>query len=89
MAANHLLGNYPGDIVEIEVTGLFGHPGVKHHLEQQVSEFVAQMLHVVASDRIGDFVGFLDRVRCDRREVLLGVPGTARLRIAKLLHYFK
>jgi hypothetical protein len=43
---------------------------MEHHLEQQITELVAQVLVVIALDGIGDLVRFLDRVRRDAREGL-------------------
>ena len=63
-----------GDVVECEMAGFLGHARMEHDLEQQIAEFVAQVCHVVALDRVGDFVGFLDRVRRDGREVLRDDP---------------
>ena len=41
------------------------HARMEHHLQQQVAEFVLQVGQVAAVDRVGDFVGLLDRVRRD------------------------
>ena len=60
--------------------------GVEDDLEQQVAKFVLQIGHVVARDRVGDFIGFLDRVRRDRRESLRAIPFAAGLRIAQPRH---
>ncbi len=59
---------------------------MEHHLQQQVAEFVAQVVEVAAVDRVGDFVGFLDGVRRDGGEALLQVPGAAALWIAQPRH---
>jgi hypothetical protein len=64
-------------IAEGEGTLFLGHASVKNHLEQQVSEFVPQVRQIAALDGIHDLVGFLDRVRCNRCEILLEIPGTA------------
>ena len=59
--------------------GFLGHARVEHDLQQQIAELVAQVVVVAPIDRVGDFVGFLDRVRRDRVEVLLEVPWAAAL----------
>jgi hypothetical protein len=59
---------------------------MEHDLQQQVAEFVLEVVEVVAVDGIGDLVGFLDRVRRDAGEGLLHVPGTAMLTIAQARH---
>ena len=86
MPAHHLVADRGDDVVESEMPGFLGHLRMEHHLQQQVAEFVLQFVHVAAIDGIGDLVGFFDRVRRDRREILLQVPGTAAVRIAQLRH---
>ncbi len=85
MSPTHLLGDDRGDVVKIEMTGLVGHLGMKHDLQQEITELVPEIPHVAARDRIGDFVGLLDRVRRYRREGLLDIPGTAAFRVAEAL----
>ena len=65
---------------------LLGHAGVEHDLQQQVAEFVPQVVEIAALDRVGDLVGFLDGVGRDGREVLLEVPRAAGLRRAQRRH---
>jgi hypothetical protein len=55
-----------------------GHASVKHHLEQKIAEFVLEVSEIATRDRIGDFVGFLDRIGRDARKILLEVPGGSR-----------
>src|SRR5262245_57348137 len=55
-------------------------------LQQQVAEFLAQVVEIAAADRVGDFVGFLDRVWCNGGEALLQVPRAARARRAQRRH---
>ena len=43
--------------------------------------------HVVALDRVGDFVGFLDRVRRDGREGLLDIPRAAAFAVPQPRHH--
>ena len=50
---------------------------MKHHLEQEIAEFVAQIAEIAAGDGVGHFIGFLDGVRCDGRKILLEVPRAA------------
>ncbi len=56
------------------------------HLEQQVAQFLAQGLEVAALDGVRDLVGFLERVRRDRAEILLAVPGAAARGVAQARH---
>ena len=89
MAAPHLVIDACRDIGEIEVPEFLGHAGVKHDLEQQVAEFIAKRGHVVAGNGISDLIGFFERIRGYRREVLLEVPRATCLRVTKRGHYFK
>ena len=56
-------------------------------LEEQVAELILEPVEILARDRIGDFVGFLDRVRRDGREALLHVPRTAAFWVAQARHH--
>ena len=85
MAAHHLVGDRGGDVGEGESPSFLGHAGVIDDLEQQVAEFVGQRRKIAPRDGVGDFVGFLDRVRRDRGEALLAVPRAAALRVAQAL----
>ena len=80
MAADHLVGDRLDDVAESEFAGLLRHLRVIDDLQQQVAELLAQIVQVAARDRVGDLVGFLDRVGRDGRKVLLDVPGAAGLR---------
>jgi hypothetical protein len=61
---------------------------MKHDLEQQVTQFIAEALNIIALDRIEDLVRFFNRVRRDRLEALLQVPGAAMVRVPELRHNF-
>ena len=82
MALDHLVGERLGDVGEIERALLLGHAGVEGDLEEEVAEFFLERRHVAALDRVGDLVGFLDRVRRDGREILLDIPRAAVLAVA-------
>jgi hypothetical protein len=53
---------------------------VKHDLEQQIPELVAQVVEIAARNRVGDLVGLLDGVGSDGLEALLQVPRAPRAR---------
>ena len=74
------------DVVEREQAGFLGHLRVEHDLELEVAELVGKRVHVLARDRVGDFVGFLDRVGRDGVERLDRVPFAAADRIAQPAH---
>lgn len=86
VAADHLSRHRLDDVAEIEVAALLSHAGMEHDLQEQVAELLAEIVHVVALDRVGDLVGFLDRVGLDRLEGLDHVPGAAGFRLAQGLH---
>ncbi len=86
VAADQLVGDGAGDVVEGESVGFLGHAGMEDHLQQQIAKLVAQRGHVPPVDRVGDLVGLFDGVGRDGGEVLLQVPGAAVLRVAQAAH---
>ena len=62
---------------QVELAGFLGNARMEHDLELQIAKLVAQRVDVVARDRVGDLIGFLDRVGRDRREGLHAVPFAA------------
>ena len=64
-------------VAEIERALLLRHAGVEHDLEQEVAQFLAQVVEIAARDGVGDLVGLLERVGRDGREILLQVPRAA------------
>ena len=86
MAPDQLVANPACHRGEVEAAGLLGHAGMKHHLEQQVTELIAQSIEITAPDRVGDLVRLFDRERRDAGKTLLPIPRTAALRIAKGAH---
>ena len=79
MARDHLVADRRDHVGEIEVPAFLRHLRVEHDLQQQIAELVAKRGVVAPVDRVGDFVGFLDRVRRDRVEVLFEIPRAAAL----------
>ena len=77
MPPDHLARDRLDHVAEGERVLLFGHAGVKHHLQQEIAEFAAEIVEVAARDGLGDFIGFLDGVRRNRREILFEVPRAA------------
>ncbi len=77
MPPDHLARDRLDHVAECERALFFRHPGVKHHLQQEVAEFVAEIVEVAARDRIGDLIGLLDGVGRDARKVLFEVPRAA------------
>ena len=89
MAPHQLVGNAACHLLKAEQTRLFSKLRVEHDLEQQIAEFTSKIGPVLAFDGVRHLVGLLDRVRRDRREVLLEVPGAARLPVPETLHDLK
>ena len=77
MPPDHLARDRFHHVAERECVPLLGHPGVKHHLKQEIAEFLPEIVEVAARDGIGDLVGFLDGVGGDGRKILFEVPGAA------------
>jgi len=86
VAAHHLVDDRRGDIGKNEEPGFLGHAGVEDDLEKKITKLVFERRRVATRDRIGDFVGFLDRVRRDRGKILDAIPRTAAVRVAQLRH---
>ena len=77
VAADHLSRDRLDHVAERKGVLLLGHAGVIDHLQQEIAEFVAEVVEIAARDRVGDLIGFLDGVGRDRRKILLEVPRAA------------
>ena len=77
MPPDHLARDRLDHVAERERVLLLRHAGVKHHLQQEIAEFVAQIVEIAARDGVGDLVGFLDGVGRDGRKILLEIPRAA------------
>ena len=86
MAVFHLVGNGGDDIIEAEEAIFLGHSRMKDNLQEKVAEFCFQIKHVVAIDRIGNLVRFLDGIRSDRCKILVTVPFATCLGVAQPCH---
>ena len=75
MPPDHLARDRLDHVAERECVLLLGHPGVKHHLKQEITEFLPEIVEVAARDGIGDLVGFLDGVGGNGRKILFEIPG--------------
>ena len=82
VAADHLVVDRTGHVLEGEGALLFSNTGVEHHLQQQVAEFFLQIAKVVPFDGVGHLIGLFHRIGGDGGEALRQVPGAAALRIA-------
>ncbi len=86
MAPYQLFRDGPDHVAELKQARLLGHPGVKHHLQQQVAKLVAQIVEVTPFDRIRDLIGFLDGVGRNGEEILRQIPRAARAGRAQRRH---
>jgi hypothetical protein len=76
MPAHELVVDRARDAGEIALPSLLEQQREEESLEEQVAELVLELARVVAERGVRDFVGLLDRVRDDRPDRLLAVPGT-------------
>jgi hypothetical protein len=76
MPAHELLVDRPRDAREVALPPLLQQQREEEGLEEEVAELVLELARVVAERGVGDLVGLLDRVRDDRPDRLLAVPGT-------------
>src|SRR2546430_269808 len=74
------------DVAEREYVLLFSHAGVEHHLQQEVTELVAQIVEIATRNGVSDLISFLDGVGRYRRKILLEVPRAAAAGRAQLRH---
>ena len=72
-----------GDIVEGEEAVVSRDLAVKDDLQEQVAKLIANGGGVAAGDGVGDLISFLDRIGCDRREILGEIPFTAAVGVAE------
>ncbi len=86
MAADHLSCDRLDHVAEGKGVLLFRHAGVIDDLQQEIAQFLAEVIEIAARDRVRYLIGLLDRVGRDRRKVLLEVPRTTGHRRAQRRH---
>jgi hypothetical protein len=86
MPPDHLFRDRLDHVPESECALFLGHAGVKHYLQQEIAEFVAEIGEIAARDGVGDLIGFLDGVGRDAREVLFEIPRATAAGGAQLRH---
>ena len=89
MAADHLARDRLNHVAEGKGVLLFRHAGVIDDLQQEVAQFLAEVIEIAARDRVGYLIGLLDGVGRNGRKILLEVPRTARHRRAQRRHDFE
>src|SRR5215470_14583934 len=81
-------GDRQNNIAEIERALLLRHARMKHDLQQEIAELLAQVCKIATRDRVRDLVGFFEGIGRDRREILLQIPGATSTRRAECRHDF-
>ena len=89
VSSDHLACDRLNDVAEGECVFLFGHACMKHYLQQQIAEFVSEIVQVATRDGISDFVGFFDRVGRNTREILFEIPRAAGAGCSQRRHDFE
>ena len=87
MAAHQLGADACSDLGQIKAACLAGDLGVEHHLQQQVAQFLRQVVIVARADRIGHLVGLLQHVGHQGGVGLRQIPGAAALGVAQASHH--
>ncbi len=86
VSPDHLGVDRIDHVAERKSALFLGHARMKHHLQQQIAEFLLEVLEIISRDGVGDLVSFLDGVGCDGRKRLFKVPRSAGLGRAQRCH---
>src|SRR5262249_53823610 len=89
MAAYELFGEALDDVGKVEGPLLLRHAGMEDDLEQEVTQFIAQVIEVAPRNGVGDLVCLLDGVRGDGAKGRLEIPRTAGTGRAQRRHDFE
>ena len=73
VATDDLVADRAHDSLEIELSPLLGDPRLKHDLEQQISELLAEIPRSARGDRLQHLVGLLDDEGAEALEGLLAI----------------
>ncbi len=86
MTPHELFGETLDDVGKVEGPLLLRHAGMEDDLEQEIAQFIAQVVEIAARNGVGDLVSLLDGVRRDRFKGLLQVPGATSAGRAQRRH---
>ena len=86
MSPCHLRRDGVHNITERERTFFLCHACMKHHLQQQIAEFLLQVLEIAPCDCLRNLIGLLDGVGGDGREGLLQIPRASSFGRAQRRH---
>src|SRR5262245_16881786 len=89
MAPHELCGEAFDHVGKIEGALLLCQTGVEDDLEQEIAEFIAQVIEIAARNGVGDLVSLLNCVGGDGLESLLEVPWAAAAGRAQRRHDFE
>ena len=67
----------------------FTHRRVIDRLQQQIAQFPLKLAPITPGDGIGDFISLFNGIGGDAVEILLDIPGAARLGVAQAAHDFE
>ena len=73
--ADELCVHHTGDGLQVALVFFLEQKREEENLEQQVAQLVDQLLGCLGERGVGDLVGLLDRVRDERANSLLAIPG--------------
>jgi hypothetical protein len=86
VAADQRAGETVDHVGKLEAPLLPRDLAVIDDLEEQIAQLAGQVGEIGALDRVGDLIGFFNRVGNNACVGLLDVPGAAILRIAQARH---
>ena len=81
MATQHLVTYRLVNTVKIKPAPLFRHLCMENHLEQEITQFVLQVIGIIPGDGIGNLVSLFNGIGCNGGEILFDIPRAARFRI--------
>jgi len=79
---DEFLGDRLHHVAKVEGALFFRHTGMEDDLKQKVAKLVLEISEIVPCNRVGNFIGFFQGVRRDRRKILRQIPRTAGFRCA-------
>jgi len=79
VSARHLVDQTFEHVRRGELTRLARHLAVEDDLEEQITEFLHEVIRILFVDGVQDLVGFLDQVGFQRGAGLFAIPGASTL----------
>ena len=69
--------NTPYDIVDLKTPLFLSQPGIEHHLEEQIAQFIFQPVEIAGVYCVDHLVGFLQEQSFYRIAILGSIPGAS------------